>query len=266
MKKIKNKNLKTIQTLSSQINGIDLKNGGIIECIKFENKKLLSKISLKNKDVIEFGCGVYPASLGLKDNNMPNKYIATDASKNLIFLAKKIDVRPTYKVLDLEKIKFSNNQKKFDVIILKGVLHHVEFPEKVLIKISKFLKENGCIIVSEPNLSSLIGNFLKWFLNFFFNTSMEDSPYGQLEQKKIRKAFSKANLFIVKEWYSSLIAFTLSGDFGRKKILPDNKILFKLIIFLEQIISNTFHLFVYLARILFFKVNFMVKKKTPKRT
>ena len=53
------------------------------------------------------------------------------------------------------------DKKKYDIIVLKGVLHHTKNPEKILKKLKNILKPNGIIIISEPNLSSIIGNFLK---------------------------------------------------------------------------------------------------------
>lgn len=260
MKKLKNKNLKTLKILLDQTKKINL-HGGIAECIKFENKNLLSKISLNNKNLIEFGCGAFPTSFGIEDFNMPKHYVATDTSKELILTAKKVDPRPIYKIINLEKKLNITNKKKFDVVILKHVLHHVQYPEIVLKKVNRILTKNGVVIISEPNLSSVIGNLLKWFLDYFFKISMEASPYGQYSQTKIKNSIKKSKMYIVKEWYSSLLAFPLTGDYGRKKIFPDIKFLFKLIIIFEKIISYFLHLFKVLAKITHFKVNFVLKKK-----
>lgn len=255
----KNKNFKTVDTLLKQTNKINLF-GGVAECIKFENRSFFSKINLKNKNVIEFGCGTFPASFGIENENMPNIYVACDVSQKLINVAKRVDSRPDYKVLDLEKKIASKHKNKFNVVILKGVLHHVKFPALVLKKVSRTLKKDGVIIVSEPNLSSVIGNLAKWFLSFFFKISMEDSPYGQLRQVKIKQSIRKSNMRIINEWYTSLIAFPLTGDYGRKPIIPDNRSLFKLLIFLEKIFSFVLNKFIFFAKISHFKVNFIIKK------
>ena len=89
---------------------------------------------------------------------------------------------------------------------------------------------------------------------------MEASPYGQYSQTKIKNSIKKSKMYIVKEWYSSFLAFPLTGDYGRKKIFPDIKFLFKLIIIFEKIISYFLHLFKVLAKITHFKVNFILKK------
>ena len=165
MKKKINNNIKTEKTLLNQKKNFKIK-GGISECIKYENKFFFRSFDLVGKDLIEFGCGVFPSSIGLEKNKMPKTYIATDTSKKIINNAKINDNRLIYRIYDLEKN--INIKKKFDFVVLKGVLHHTKYPEKVLKKLKKILKKNGIIIISEPNLSSVLGNFLKWFLKFCF--------------------------------------------------------------------------------------------------
>ena len=187
---------------------------------------------------------------------MPREYVASDTSNKILKVAKMNDNRPTYKVIDLEKnITIS---KKYDLIILKGVLHHLKKPEKVLAKLKNILKPNGMIIISEPNLSSVILNFLKWFLEFFFKKNMEDSPYGQYDYVKISQSIKKANLKIYHKWYSSLVLLILTGDYGRIKIFPDNRYLFGFFIFLEEII-NRISTFFNISKFINFKINLIVK-------
>ena len=256
MKKKINKNSKTENTLIGQKKRFNL-NGGISECIKFENKNFLSHASIKNKDIIEFGCGIFPALFGIDKFNMPNKYIASDTSKKIINAAKKNENRPIYKIFDLEKkIKLKN---KYDIIILKGVLHHTKKPEIIIKKIKNYLKKDGIIIISEPNLSSLIGNLLKFLLSFFFKISMEDSPYGQYNFKKINKSIKIFKMKIVKKWYSVLLLIPLTGDYGRIKVFPDIKFLFEVFIIIEKIIYNLLNLLL-LTKFTHFKINLIIKK------
>ena len=188
---------------------------------------------------------------------MPKYYLATDTSKKVLKAAKLNDNRPTYKFIDLEKeIKLKT---KFDVIVLKGVIHHIKKPEIILKKIKIILKKNGCIVISEPNLSSIVANTLKWILIKFFKISMEDSPYGQYEIKKINKAIIRSGLRVSKKWYSGLLLIPLTGDYGRIKTLPDNKRLFIFLIFIEKVFYNIFKC-LFLTKFLYFKVNLIVKK------
>ena len=232
-------------------------NKGIAACIKYENNFFLRHLNLKKKDVIEFGCGAFPSSLGIKKEKWPNSFVATDASPKVLKIAKSFDRRPIYKIINLEK-KINLN-KKFDYMIIKGVLHHTKNPTKILSQLKRYLKKDGAIIISEPNLSSILGNFLKWFFRYFFNYSMETSPYGQYSYKKISSSVKRAKLRIEKKWYSVLILLPLSGNYGRIKILPNNLILFKIFIIVEDFFYKIFNL-LNLTKFLNFKLNLIIKK------
>ena len=72
-----NLNKSTEKTLLRQKKNFNI-NGGISDCIKYENRFFFKSVDLDNKDLIEFGCGVFPSSLGLEKKRMPRKFIATD--------------------------------------------------------------------------------------------------------------------------------------------------------------------------------------------
>lgn len=68
-------------------------------------------------------------------------------------------------IIDIEKEDF-RTEDEFDIIILGDVLEHLKDPLGVLIKMKKFLKAGGQIIISLPNIafiffrvSLLFGNF-----------------------------------------------------------------------------------------------------------
>ena len=93
--KYKDPNLKTEKSLINQINKMKI-DGGISNCIRYENNFFFNFVNLKNKDLIEFGCGIYPSSFGIAKNKMPKNYFATDVSKRIIEIAKKNDDKPIY--------------------------------------------------------------------------------------------------------------------------------------------------------------------------
>ena len=248
----------TTETAVLKIGEVFDLDGGIALVCKYENQNLLSKTKMKQKKVLEFGCGSLPACFGISNNKMPRDYIATDLTKKLLDAAKKVDNRPKYKIQSAVKPTLPKNS--FDLIIMRGVLHHLYNPTQSLKKISKLLKKKGEILIYEPNLSSLAANFMKWILKSFFKTDMEESPYGQLAQDIIKKDIRDAGLKLQEVWYSSLLAFPLTGDYGRKKILPDNKYLFKLIIATDKLLSSLLNKIPFLANYLHFRVIFLAKK------
>lgn len=252
----KNINLQTENSLKQQFHKT-IKNKGILECIKYENINFLSKINTDNKKILELGCGIFPSSFGAFQNKKSIKFTASDCSNQIIELAKKIEKKNFYKRIDLEKkIKLD---ACFDVIILKGVIHHIKHPEKLFKQLKNYLSTNGILLICEPNLSSLIGNLLKWMLKKIFKRNLEDSPYGQYSFKKIEKSLKKSKFKIKRIWYSSLILLIVSGDYGRINFMPNNKYLYYFFIFLEKILY-LFTSFLGVSKYLYFKLNLIVTR------
>ena len=69
-----------------------------------ENLIFHSRSSMINKKVLELGCGIYAASCGIKDEDMPSEYQATDFDKNLIEIAKKQDKRIKTSIINLHNL------------------------------------------------------------------------------------------------------------------------------------------------------------------
>lgn len=63
--------------------------------------------------------------------------------------------------------KLSKNNNTYDYIIFADVLEHLVEPWQALINVSKFLKKNGYIIVSIPNISHI--DIIKGLINNEFN-------------------------------------------------------------------------------------------------
>ena len=83
---------------------------------------------------------------------------------------------------------------KFDYIIFADVLEHLYYPEKVLLNVKEFLKEDGSVLVSIPNIAhnSIIINLLKNEFNY--------NPTGLLDNTHIR--------FFTKKTFDELIEKT----------------------------------------------------------
>ncbi|QSZ40927.1 glycosyltransferase [Sulfurimonas aquatica] len=83
---------------------------------------------------------------------------------------------------------------KFDYIIFADVLEHLYYPEKVLNSVKEFLKGDGSILISIPNIAhnSILINLVKNEFNY--------SPTGLLDDTHIR--------FFTKKTFDDLIAKT----------------------------------------------------------
>jgi len=106
-------------------------------------------ISLEGKKVIDVGCGDGTYTYELYKRSKPKEIVGVDAAKEAIRLAQVL-----YK--NHNKLKFYTGDvyrlnrkfKNFDVAIVRGVIHHVEFPQKAIASISKIAKR---VVILEPN-------------------------------------------------------------------------------------------------------------------
>lgn len=108
---------------------------------------------IENASVLEIGCGInYIVPYWLDSKNDITAFDICKESVNLVKLA--IDRMGINKdhlnlfVADATKIDL---KKKFDIININNVLHHIDDQRKVLRKAKEMLKENGKILMVEPN-------------------------------------------------------------------------------------------------------------------
>lgn len=122
---------------------------------------------IKDKEILDFGCGV-----GGKDFELlkysPKKIIGIDLSQRNIKYAKKIIKSSSKKFLFFENknlLDFKEN-KKFDVIISYTVFEHVErrFLLEILNKMYDLLKDDGIIIIVFNHYNDRFGMHLKEYI------------------------------------------------------------------------------------------------------
>jgi SAM-dependent methyltransferase len=133
------------------LNNIDFLNKKVGITTKFWWEKYIGKI--KDKNVLEFGCGVnylVPYWLLTKNN-----VVAFDVCKEAVFLLKDIVKRLNLPDKSLQlyvgDASLINFDKKFDIININNVLHHINDIRGILSKLKKMLNKNGKILIVEPN-------------------------------------------------------------------------------------------------------------------
>lgn len=84
--------------------------------------------------------------------------------KKLIGIDKNIEKKPQgysqFIKADVEKNKFKLNNR-FDAIVLADILEHLEKPQVLLRKLKPYIKDNGFILVSVPNMDFFLVKILK---------------------------------------------------------------------------------------------------------
>jgi len=106
-------------------------------------------LSLKNKDVLEIGCGSGFGAYLL--SSMSSKtYIGIDLMPEQIELAKKRCLRNCeFLEMDASKLDFFSDQTK-DTIIVFGALHHIPEWRNVVKECYRILKKEGEMYIQEP--------------------------------------------------------------------------------------------------------------------
>ncbi|OYZ49669.1 MAG: hypothetical protein B7Y13_03605 [Sulfurovum sp. 24-42-9] len=86
---------------------------------------------------------------------------------------------------------------KFDYIVFADVLEHLYYPEKVLSSVKDFLKTDGSILISIPNIAhnAIIINLLKDEFNYSPTGLLDDTHIRFFTKKTFDQLIEKAGLF-----------------------------------------------------------------------
>lgn len=107
----------------------------------------LSLVSLKGKSVFDIGCGDRTYTIDLFEKGSPKSVFGIDPSQKAVRAAGRKNPYPSKVSFEKGNI-YSLPKKRFDIAIVRGVLHHLYHPEKAMEQISKTAKK---ILIIEPN-------------------------------------------------------------------------------------------------------------------
>lgn len=118
----------------------------------------------QSMNVLEIGCGL-GATLGHIQNFYPNASVyGIELDPHVVNMAQKYI--PTIIQGDIESMQLDYPDRSFDYIIFADVIEHLHTPEAVLKRVERYLKPDGFILVSIPNVMNytVILDLLKgWF-------------------------------------------------------------------------------------------------------
>ncbi len=140
--------------------------------------------------VLDVGCGTGVLGKALQDKKHC-QVEGIEYSPEAVRIARKRLAK--VHVLDIEHGELQTN-KKYDIIILADVLEHLKNPTAVLRKFLNFLKPNGKVIISLPNIANwtvrlklLTGNFTRT------QTGILDETHRHFYTLKTAKKFLQNN-------------------------------------------------------------------------
>ena len=116
-------------------------------------KDLINLIDANAKDlkILEVGAAYGETLYYLKQNGIASEAVGVDIFEDV---KNKQNYKPLDRFIfgDIEKIELPEYNQYFDLILLPDVLEHLFEPKSVLETLKKYLKEDGKIIVSMPNI------------------------------------------------------------------------------------------------------------------
>lgn len=141
-------------------------------------KDLLSLLpsSLKDAKTLEVGCANGQTLLYLKDMGVASGIVGVD-----IVEPKFADKLDRVVVRDLNKSELEFEENSFDLIVCADVLEHLADPWLHLGKIASFLKNDGYILVSLPNV-----RYKQVLKDVVFNGSFKYRESGIMDRTHLR--------------------------------------------------------------------------------
>lgn len=132
-----------------------------------------------NLKILDVGCGF--GALGEELQKRNNVVYGIDLSKYAISVAKsRMEMAFVTDATDIENLPSEIKNEKFDLIIFADILEHIYNPLELLQKYSCFLKPNGQIITSIPNVATWNVRFSLLFGSFTYKDT------GTLDRTHIR--------------------------------------------------------------------------------
>jgi O-antigen biosynthesis protein len=170
------------------------------------HQKIINLVG-QDKCVLDVGC-----SEGLLSKKMSENYchvIGIEMDKEAAKIAQ--NYCQDLIIGDVEYISLdSNYEKYFDIILFADILEHLKEPKEVLERFKKYLKDDGYIIISIPNISNWRIRLQMLFGNFKYQ------EYGILDFSHIRFFNEMAVKKLLDEAGYKISKFDLSvGDIKR---------------------------------------------------
>lgn len=173
--------------------------------------EMIIKLVATEKRVLDIGC--YDGTIGKLIAQNQNEVYGIDLSDQAVNLAKKKGIR-AYQA-DIEENDLPFPKEFFDVIVAAEIIEHVFDTDGFLEKIREFLKPNGHLILTTPNLATLGRRLLLLFgKNPLIEVSCRKGAGGHIRYFVKKSLFDliKSHGFKIEVFSSDVINFNNSGN------------------------------------------------------
>jgi len=156
-----------------------------IQYFSLEREIFKSEITNNNLNILDVGCGT--GSLGSFFISNQNCTVhGFEINSNIIDLARENLTSVVEGNIEIDPIPFEN--RSFDYIILGDVLEHLINPIQTLQKLKKYLRKDGVLLVTTPNIKHWSVTY-----NLIFKDNWEYKEWGILDYSHLR-FFTKKSL------------------------------------------------------------------------
>ena len=211
----------------------------------------------KSKKILDIGCNYGEITRILTENN---QVIGIDTDQKALKLAKKQNKQAKFIEANATRLPFKN--KSFDIVNCLSVLEHIKKDQKVLLEISRVLKNKGKLFLTIPNqqarlvppwLEPVIKQTNKLLKTDFPINDQEFLHYGEegighvhigYSRKKITRMLKKSKLKVTlfkTYWHRpTRLAYLLLMPLLRKKIIKPGlaKLIFLPFFYLDKIFKD----------------------------
>lgn len=150
-------------------------------------RKIFSRVMFENCSILDIGCAEGGFVKIIKSFVKNFNYTGVDVNNKMIRLAKKKN--PKYEFYEKNDFYKKFKSKKFDIVLILGLLHLNKEWKKILLKDSKFSKRYLIFDLRETNQKS-VENIKKSYFRMNFNSKKKKYhaihiPYNILNSKKV---------------------------------------------------------------------------------
>lgn len=170
---------------------------------KYGTHNLVARQIGKNKTVLDVGCN---KGYLKKFSDSSNLFYGIDVNRDDLEKAKNNEGYVEIFELNLNDFEEFKLDKKFDVIVFADILEHLLYPEKVLdFFAKKYLKENGIVIISLPNVANFMIRLRLLFGNFDYTEEgiLDRTHLHLYTLKSSKKLINECGLMITRSFFSS---------------------------------------------------------------
>jgi len=156
--------------------------------------------ALKNKNILDIGCGDCSFLKKLTTMYPNNKYFGLDIVNNQKCVNQKSIEYQIYSGSELPRY-----QKKFDIIFCMHMLYHISDFDNFFNQIKNNLKKNGFFVITTkskftlPNIESLFKNITDQ-INFKFSNQRDEANFCLENAPEILKKYFPEKQFIIEEY------------------------------------------------------------------